>query len=193
MDWSKATTILIIALLAVCLMLSGILVYRNQEAKKADAEAAMLAVEYLKTQGASAICDIPLERPSLPVLFIHFNPASTEHTNILENYKGYPVITGRSKTVQDMLPSENGAVEIRAFLPELTSVGNAKAKVISASSAVLNAATLADNIKGLEIRSVRLVYYIESDGFNPMLEDTSLPCWEVDTNRGTFYINAYAV
>lgn len=175
MDWAKAKTILIIALLIICLLLSGVLVARNTRESRNDKLAAQNAVEYLTNQGASLICDIPFKRPSLPVLFIHFNQASLNRTNILEDYKGIKLVA----------PGEPG------YLPELSSAGKAKAKVITASSAVLKAAAEAGEYKGLEIKSIELVYYVDPEGFNPQSEDTAIPCWAVSTNRGTYFINAY--
>ena len=67
MDWAKAKTILIIALLAICLLLGGILVARAANEKAMDAAAADSALEYLELQGISFNCDMPENRPSLPV------------------------------------------------------------------------------------------------------------------------------
>jgi len=175
MDWAKAKTILIIALLVICMLLGGILVARNTRERIADKQAAQNAVDYLMNQGASSICDIPLSRPSLPVLFIHFNQASLNRSVNLEEYKGIKLVA----------PGQPG------YLVELSSAGKSKAKIITASSAVLKAAYSAGKYEGLEIQSIELVYYVDPEGFNPQAEDTALPCWAVKTNYGTYYINAY--
>ena len=174
MDWAKAKTILIIVLLIICLLLSGVLIARGAKERAEDKLAAASAQEYLCSQGTSFNCDIPLERPSMPVLFVHFNNPTLNRTVILEEYKGIKVIANTS-----------------GYIPELSSAGKAKAKIITASSAVLKAAALAEDLKGLEIKNIELVYYIDPEGFNPTSEDTALPCWAVTTNRGTFYINGY--
>lgn len=175
MDWAKAKTILIIALLAICMILGGILAARAVNEKAADAAAADAALKYLEMQGISFNCDMPEKRPSLPVLFVHFNPAYLNRTNILTEYEGVGIVAGGQP----------------GYVPELSSAGKAKAKVITASSAVLKALAEAGDPKGLEISSVELVYYVDPEGFDPDSEDTAVPCWAVRTNRGTFYINAY--
>lgn len=175
MDWAKAKTILIIALLAICLLLGGILVARDANEKAETRNAANAALEYLENQGISFNCDVPLNRPSLPVLFVHFNPATQNRTNILKEYKGIDIVAGGQP----------------GYMPELSSAGKAKAKVITASSAVLKAVAQAGDPKGLEINSVELVYYVDPEGFNPNSEDTAVPCWAVRTSRGIYYINAY--
>lgn len=175
MDWAKAKTILIIALLIICLLLGGILIARTIMERENDKLAAQNAVEYLTNQGASLICDMPSARPSLPVLFVHFKNGQLNRTNILSEYKDIKVVTN--------IP--------QGYLPELSSAGKAKAKIITASSAVLKAAFQTDSLKGLEINKIELVYYVNPEGFNPGLEDTAIPCWAVGTNKGVFYINAY--
>lgn len=196
MDWSKAKTILIIVLLAVCLWLSGTLVYREVLENKETARAAIYVREYLETQGASYIADIPLDRPSLPVIFIIMQEAGQAEP--LTNFKGFEVCYPGS-----------------GLVPVLEKAGKNKAKVGTASSALMMVAgnltereqgepdepdgnlppeadvSASNPVKGLEINSVTLVYYVDFSGGSAGGKDTAIPSWRIETNRGTFYINAF--
>ena len=178
MDWSKAKTILIIALLITCLILGGILLWQKISAQKEDKEAAAAAKEYLESQGVSFNCDIPLTRPSLPVLFVGF----------------YPVYSSQLPQYEDISEYSNVRIEIEnilPFMPMLLSAGEEKAQVGTASSAVLKAAADAENPNSLQINSINLIYYINAQDINENSRDTAIPSWKIDTNQGVFYINAF--
>jgi len=181
MDWSKAKTILIIALLVSCLSLGGLLL----NDRKKEAENDRLAVEaaglYLKEQGVSSICDIPLKRPKLPVLFVQFYSTldSSVHKQLTE-YKGRDLIC--------IIEAEQSA-----YYPELKEAGKTKAKVCTASSALLSVCASMENIRNLEIKEINLVYYIQLSEVSENLEDTAIPSWQIVTDRGTYYVNAFVL
>jgi hypothetical protein len=193
MDWSKAKTILIIVLLAICLWLSGTLVYREVLENKETARAAIYVREYLETQGASYIADIPLDRPSLPVIFLEMQ--ETGKAEPLTSFSGFKVCYSGS-----------------GLVPVLEKAGKNKAKVGTASSALMMVAgnltereqgdpekslpseadfSVSNPVKGLEINSITLVYYVDFSGGSAGSKDTAIPSWRIETNRGTFYINAF--
>ncbi len=178
MDWYKAKTILIIALLVTCLILGGILGWQKISARKEDQEAAVSAVEFLEYQGVSFNCDIPLTRPKLPVLFVGF----------------YPIYSSQLPKYEDISEYDKVRVEIEntmPYLPMLISSGEERAQVGTASSAVLKAAVDAENLKTLQINSINLVYYIDAQDINENSRDTAIPSWKIETNQGVFYINAF--
>jgi len=192
MDWSKATNILIVALLITCLILGGILLGQKLDEDKAAKAAALATEEYLKSQGVSLNCDIPMDRPSLPVLFIHFKSMSlSAQFQELKSYKGIPLAFDKTS----------------AYIPELVSAGKEKARVITASSALLKAVAQAGEagaynagsdksgstagMAPLVINEISLVYYVDPEGFDPTSEDTAIPSWLIKTSAGDFYINAY--
>lgn len=181
MDWYKAKTVLIIALLITCLILGGVLLLRNRAELKADKDAADAVLEYLKNQGVSVNCDLPLERPSLPVLFVELMSGNKDG-EVLSEYKGLPVESNLSGSV-----------------PVLSSEGDKKAKIRTAGSALLSACTEGEggvgvrSIKGLSINSVKLVYYVGAQSEAVGAKDTAIPCWKIETDRGSYYINAYAL
>lgn len=176
MDWSKAKTILIIALLIVCLILSGILVKERLTERKALEEAIAETKIYLQSQGIKLESDIPLDRPSLPVLFVEYQ----ENTGSDElSYGDYMVYTASGSSKGYTIKSE----------------GESKAKVISANTALLSAVlSKIEAGKELTITKVELVYYIDAETYQgmPASSDTAIPAWRIETKDGDFYINAYA-
>lgn len=179
MDWSKAKNILIIALFITCLILGGILGWQKYQEAAADKDAALSAEEYLESQGVSFNTDIPLKRPSLPVLFVGFHAAYSSQAPEYEEVSRYK---GIEVEQENLMP----------YYATLISVGKEKAKVCTASSAVLWAAAEAEGLKGLEINNIDLVYYVGAQDINENSRDTAIPSWKVETNRGVFYINAFA-
>ena len=181
MDWYKAKTVLIIALLITCLILGGVLVLRHSAQIKADRQAAEAVLEYLKDQGVSVECTLPAERPSLPVLFVEL-AAKDSGKEALASYKKLPVESN-----------------LKSSIPVLSAEGDKKAKIGTAGSALLQACTETENgvgvnaLSGLRINSVELVYYIGAQSEEKGAKDTAIPSWKIDTSRGLFYINAYAL
>ncbi|MCQ2551761.1 MAG: hypothetical protein MJ148_00210 [Clostridia bacterium] len=170
MDWSKAKSVLIIALLAVCLLLSGILL----EGKLADSKKEKIAIEetkeYIKSIGAELSTEIPLDRPALPVIFVEYDEKAEGLT-----YKDYKVYAGAKEASGYSLSKE----------------GESSAKVIPAHIALLQAVSNAEN--KTEITSIELVYYIDTSVYSGSPNsDTAIPAWRVETSNGTYYVNAYA-
>ena len=175
MDWSKAKTILILALLIVCMVLSGILISRRVSENRANIRAIEDTKEYLKTIHAELNAEIPNNRPSLPVLFVEYDKSSEEELT----YKTYKVFTASGDSKGLVLQSE----------------GKEKAKVISASSALLKVVTEPTDYSGIiNIKAIDLVYYIDVDTTKgeSVGNDTAIPYWRIETNLGLRYINAYA-
>ena len=174
MDWAKAKTILIIVLLIFCLGLSGILINKKVEEKKETEKSIAAVTEYLNNVGVTLSVDIPKERPSLPVLFVEYRNEGSKELN----YKKYSVYTntGSSKEYS------------------IASVGKEKAKVVSASSALMNALSQAtEDPSTLKINQVELCYIIGNTDALPEVgsKDTAIPAWKISTNNGVFYILAY--
>ena len=172
MNWAKAKDILILVLALTCLMLGIILVSDEVKAGRQDKLSAQTAVEYMKSEGASSICDMPLSRPKLPVLFIKYEEQST---GALEKYQDYKVCKSGGDNIY----------------PVLISVGGQKAKIIPASSAMLSIMSQVDSIKNLSVDSVELVYHVDAGGATKGSQDTAMPAWKFSTNKGEFFINAY--
>jgi len=175
-DWSKAKTILIFVLLIVCLILSGILVNEKMAERKALEDAVEETKIYLKSQGIDLKTDIPLDRPSLPVLFVEYEENTGSDAL---SYGDYMVYTASGSSKGYTIKSE----------------GESKAKVISANTALLSAVlSKLETGKELTITKVELVYYIDAETYQgmPASSDTAIPAWRIETKDGVFYINAYA-
>lgn len=172
MDWAKAKTILILILLVVCLILGGILISRNLEEVHAAEASRVAAAEYLESIGVKLNVAIPKERPALEVLFLQHTESSTQ----LKNGK-YLVYSNAMSNIGY----------------KITEHGKSKAKVISASSALLQMATSLDSPKGLEIDQIELCYYVDNKEFKPAETntDTAIPAWRIDSSNGVYYILAY--
>ena len=174
MDWSKAKTILIIVLLIFCLVLSGILLVRNINESKELESNAKAALEYLTSVGVKVETEIPNQRQALAVLFVEYNELSSNDAKLA--YRNFNVYTSFGSTKGYTITSE----------------GKNKAKVVSASSALLSAVSEFENTQDLAIKDIELCYYIDSNG-KPQngSRDTAIPAWRITTNKGTSVVSAY--
>lgn len=169
MDWSKAKTIIIIALLITNLILGGFLVNDHMRDVNTEKEAAASAESYLAERGITLSCRIPASATRLPVLFVDFEEEAAKKDLF---YKGYPLCISGESEIQ--------AASLHA--------GDVKAKVCGAAAAVIRAVVQNDAIR--EIREIRLVYWVDRSGYTEAGEDTAFPAWYIDTDAGTFYIEA---
>jgi len=173
MDWSKAKTILIVVLLVFCLALGSILYQNKVEENKEAKQNVAAAEEYLKSINVENYAQIPTKRPAMEVLFVEYNEAEKDKGELI--YKDYPVYTNTDSSAGY----------------SITSTGESKAKITSASSAVIEAVTRSKAEKQI-LYGVELCYYINSgkqleDGSS----DTAVPAWRIYTNEGYTYILAY--
>lgn len=173
MDWSKAKTILIIALLITSMVLGGVYAGRCiKENRQLKAEVGS-TVLYAQKRGAVISCELPWASQKLPVLFVTLN--RTENAEI-HTYKDIPVEAG------DGFPAE--------IVPK--NEGEARGRLKSASSALIE---LLGKIppEGLEIQGVELVYWLDpSYADASATEDTAIPAWKLTTGSGVYYIEAFA-
>ena len=176
MDWSKAKTILIIALLIVCILLGSLLGIKEIERKKLDASTLEQTKKYLESLEIEYNKDIPLSRPLLPVLFVEYKGGETKTEN--PSYKGYPVCGG-SET------------EMPCSIKE---AGKKKARIMSASAALLQfIGDLHGDTDGLSIENISLIYYIDNSLYAESSgNDTAIPTWKIESSAGNYYINAYS-
>ena len=173
MDWNKAKTILIIALLVTNLALGGVLLSR-QEARRLAAETAAESTRvYLEELGVDVQCAIPTVQESCPVLFVSLTqPGSGD-----SEYGGMPIVVSGAR------------MEAKAL-----KAGDTKALTISASQALQSLVNtrLGQEASGLQIRSLELVYRVDRSDFGTQAgEDTAVPAWRILTDRGEFFIEAF--
>ena len=168
MDWSKAKTILIVALLITNLIVGGFYFSSFASEKNALEAAAQNTQALLAENGVALNCKIPVKPLRLPVAFINFESSG----KAIDSYKGYAlVITGEDNAV-----------------PVSSTAGESRGLVESASAAVIKTLKLNQDISSVD--GIELVYQVDRSGYNQLGEDTAFPAWAVTTNLGTYYIEA---
>ena len=176
MDWSKAKTIIIIALLITNLLMGGFYLsgYRGEmQERKLAAES---AVQYAAQRGVTVSTELPVDLKKLPVLFVSFNYDGGRE---LHSHRGLPV-------------EASGDLDAE-IVPE--SEGDTNGLLIPASKALIKLLESTDgNIpEGLDIDRVSLVYWVDtslSGGY--ALEDTAIPAWKFESGTDCYYIEAFA-
>lgn len=176
MDWSKAKSILIIALVITNVLMASLYFGQQRETRLQSQAAAQSAAEYVASRGVVLECKVPTKEIKLPVLFVSFS----EGNDAAElRYKNYPV----------ELSGEGYGV------PVSYSTGSAEGRVASASSALVSLVSGLDpdTADGLIISDISLVYWINRSGFSASAEeDTAVPAWKITTSEGVIYINAFS-
>ncbi len=177
MDWSKAKTILIIALLISNLFMGSLYLSRLSDREDELEAAAQNVVRYAQAQGIKVDAELPAEERRMPVLFVYLKYGQTTEAPMHE-YKGVPVEAAEGLNAE--------------IIPE--SEGDTKGRLISASDALLKLLESFGNDvpQGLEISEVSLIYWLNplvTDGST--LEDTAVPAWKFVTNMGDYRVEAF--
>ena len=176
MDWSKAKTIIIIALLVTNLLMGGFYLSGYREDLQQRRLAAESAVRYAEQRGVSVSAELPVDQKKLPVLFVSFN---YDGGGEVHTHKGLPV-------------EASGDLDAE-ILPE--SEGDTDGLLIAASKALVK---LIDGFEGsvpqgLDIEKVSLVYWVDTSlSSESALEDTAIPAWKFESGGNCYYIEAFA-
>jgi regulatory protein YycI of two-component signal transduction system YycFG len=172
MDWSKAKTILILALIFTDLLL--IATYGEFDFKSGSFNDSRALSEFLAQKNIYVDEDlIPLKHRAMPVLYV--------------SGKGNGDAGGREFAISG--ESADGDYTLRFH--------NRKQETISAPQALLMfmAQTREYEHGDIYIDSIEMVYWLDEiiSVENPVLEDTALPVWKIVYNGGAAaYIDAYA-
>ena len=177
MDWSKAKTILIIALLISNIFMGSLYLSRLSDREYGLEAAAQNVVRYARAQGIKLDVELPTEERRMPVLFVYLKYGQAAGVPAIE-YKGVPVEAAEGLNAE--------------IIPE--NEGDTKGRLISASDALLKLLDgFGDDVpQGLEISEVRLIYWLNpliTDGST--LEDTAVPAWKFVTNMGDYRVEAF--
>ena len=179
MDWTKAKTILIIALLITNIIIGYTYSEKLKEAEAQQIEQAISTREFLAQLGIEVETDIPAKPLKKPVLFVRFEP-------LVQGMQKEPVY------YEEMLVEAsdyNGS----NIVP--ISYGETKRDLSSASYALLK--LVSDFKKSadspLTISKIELIYLVENAEYDQVIsEDTAVPTWKITTGKGEyFYVNAY--
>ncbi|NCB42080.1 MAG: hypothetical protein EOM59_05620 [Clostridia bacterium] len=179
MDWTKAKTILIIALLITNLIIGYFYSEKIREAEKQQFEQAISTREFLEQKGVSLLVEIPTQPLKLPVLFVHFEPL------------------GEGQQIEPVY-HEGILVEASDYKDNLIvpiSYGETKRDLFSASYALLKSGFAFSEEKDsqLVINDIQLIYFVENSEYDKEIsEDTAVPTWKISSESGeVFYVNAY--
>lgn len=174
MDWSKAKTILIIALLITNVIIGGVYLNGKNKEEEALTNAARNAVAYAESHGVSISCQLPAEKKKLPVLFVSLERGASDGKCI---YKGISVEADENFT--------------GTIVPE--SQGDADGELISAADALLKLIdSLGEKANSLAIDDVSVVYWLDlSLSDDAAAKDTAIPTWKFSGPSGVYYIEAF--
>ena len=181
MDWSKAKTLLIVALLVTDLVLGGFLLHGKTVQRQNERKAAEIIGNYLVDLGAELNCELADDSRMLPVLFISFPEGrdTSEYSEEAELYyneipvivsgyvSGTPTLDAEGASRGDIRPSAYAAAEVAG---ELMAGGRS-------------------DLSGLSIDSIDLVYWLYYSGSGT--SDTAFPYWRFNTSEGAYFVSAY--
>ena len=217
MDWSKAKTILIAALLITNLILGGFYLKKHSETEHAEETAVRNAVAYAQKMNIRFPEILPKSVDRLPVLFVSFR---SEADPQIHSYKGYSVeAPGLAET--EVIPEEEGEASgrlitvssaILKFLNGIFAPAAADRDLFSAEDLSMQPAgdlsmQPADefSLQGAEdpvlqispegkpssVLRMELVYVVyDADTLGSALEDTAVPAWKFVTDSGDYYVKA---
>ena len=181
MDWSKAKSILIVALLVTNLIMGLLYGQAVWEQKKDRAKQTELVLAYLEDRGIGLGEDLPKAPLRMPVLFVRLSQSQLEENPKLV-YFNHVLVEG-SEDAYRIIPIQTG---------------QNRREIISAPKAILKYLSLLEE-EGLvppDIAGVELIYRVELAGAaaleQDISEDTALPAWKIRGGDGSvYYVNAY--
>lgn len=179
MDWTKAKSILIVALLITNLIIGMAYYAKIKEANSRQIAAAQSTQIYLGEKGITLDVEIPDEVLKKPVLFVRFQPPEEGEEKSAVYYDGM--------LVEASPDNENVIVPL--------SYGETRRDVLSASYALLKSLSFfeKEELQNLHITGIELIYFVDTASTQKDIsEDTAAPTWKITTqNNESFYINAY--
>jgi regulatory protein YycI of two-component signal transduction system YycFG len=179
MDWTKAKSILIVALLITNLIIGMAYHAKISEEKSRHIAAAQSTQTYLAKKGITLDVEIPGEVLRKPVLFVRFQPPEEGEKKDPVYYDGMLV-----EASQD---NENVIVPL--------SYGETRRGVLSASYALLKFLSFfeEEQLQNIHVTGIELIYFVDTASTQKDIsEDTAAPTWKITTqNNQSFYINAY--
>lgn len=179
MDWTKAKSILIVALLMTNLIIGMAYIVKVREQNGKQLAAAESTQAYLQEKGITLGVEIPSEILKKPVLFVRFQTPEEGVENDIIYFDGMLV-----EASQD---NENIIIPL--------SYGETKRDVLSASYALLKFISFfeKEEWENVHITGIELMYLVDTaSAQQDITEDTAAPTWKITTeNNQAFYINAY--
>ena len=174
MNWSKAKTILIIALIVCNLFLLQNYLSIEQAEEDRIIESTESAVEYIENQGIKVNCEIPKKTMSLPVITVKLYAGDSAG--------------GLCRIDVDGTALELWGVSDAESIELITKTDN-EIEVLPAYTALLKSLeSINDEIDGIE-----LIYFVDRAAYaGEAGEDTALPYWKVSSGTNSYYYSAFS-
>ena len=172
MDWSRAKSILIAALIVVNLILTG--VYYNQQRDKVLEIAASTdsAIEYLESKGIDVVCAVPKKTERVRVVTLRFKEGA--------------IPGGLARTVYEDLPIEVLGIRSSDYIEAIQET-DIDIEVLPAYTALLKSL---ESVSG-EIDDLELIYLVDRTAYSGAGQDTALPYWKVSSAGNSYYYAAF--
>ncbi len=174
MDYSKAKNIIIALLLVANLALGSVYMNRLSAEREAREAAAASTRLYLQELGVELSAPIPADEPPMPVLYV-----SIEKDAGPQSFDGCDVVLSGMDEAYSAVPQRKGP---------------GKAPIIGAGRALQRLMSWLEPevLKSLEVTGIDRIFWVDRREITAeAAEDTAVPAWRVQTNRGVFYIEAY--
>lgn len=173
MDWSRAKSILIIALIICNLVLGS--VYIGQVKTETDRIESLTndAIEYIESRGIKVSCAVPSDVDGISVITLRFKEGDSAG--------------GISRTEYDGIPVEIVGVKSSNFIEAIQRT-DIVIEILPAYTALLKCVDSISN----EIDDLELIYLVDRAAYaGAGGEDTALPYWKVSSSGNSYYYAAF--
>lgn len=172
MDWSRAKSILIAALMIVDLILTGVYVSQERKAAIEIERATDTTIEYLEKKGIDVVCAVPEKRQSVKVVTLRFKEGS--------------IPGGLARTMYEDLPIEVLGIRSSNYIEAIQET-NISIDILPAYTALLKSL---ESVSG-EIDDLELIYLVDRTSYAGAGQDTALPYWKVSSAGNSYYYAAF--
>lgn len=174
MNWSKAKTILIFALVITNVFLLVNYMSTEKKALKEIDLSTEATIEYLNGKGISLACDIPREARSLSVYSLEFaagDKGGAVYTTDIDGIRLEVIGLSEGKYIRSITETEKQINTLPAYTALLKCIGSVSDK----------------------ITEIELVYLVDRAAFvGQEGEDTALPYWKISSGSNSYYYSAFA-
>ena len=174
MDWSRAKSVLIIALIICNLVLASVYVGGIRAEADKIAELTENAIAYVEQKGIKVNCAVPNSVSDISVINLKF---------IAGDSAG-----GLARSEFDGTPLEIVGLKSSSFIESIQKT-SIELNVLPAYTALLKSL---ESVEG-EIDDLELIYLVDRTVYaGEAGEDTALPYWKISSGGNSYYYAAYA-
>ena len=174
MDWSRAKSILIIALIICNLVLGSFYMSGIKEERAEIEQMTENAISYMESKGIDIVCEVPLEIDTIPVITLKLKEGNSAGGLARTEYDGIPleVVGLRSSDYIESLQKTDSVIE-----------------VLPAYTALLKSI---ESVEG-EVDDIELIYLVDRAEYaGEAGQDTALPYWKISSQGNSYYYAAFA-